>query len=51
MRWLRRWWTKKKLSLAARWADEAGLYLTKIEHRAGTDYILDNKGRWRRIGK
>lgn len=48
---LSRWWLTKRLRWANRWAEEAGLCLAKIEHRAGTDYILDNRGRWRRIGR
>jgi hypothetical protein len=48
---LKRWWLAKKLRLANKWAKQAGLYLAKIERRAGTGYILDNQERWRRIGQ
>lgn len=48
---IKQWIRDRKLALADKWADEAGLTLAHIKTVAGSDYILRDNAQWVAIGR
>jgi hypothetical protein len=40
-----------KMHFAFKWIEARGLFVCRIETRGATNYLVDGKGSWHKIGK
>ena len=48
---LKKWIAKKKAEWLFRWAEEFGLHVVQIKASAGTEYLVDKNGAWRKLAR
>ena len=48
---LKKWIAKKKAQWLFKWAEESGLHVVQIKASAGTEYLVDKHGAWRKLAK
>lgn len=46
---MKNWIRKQKLRLMLKWAESFGLFVVQIRTVAGTEYLVDKDGTWRKL--
>jgi hypothetical protein len=50
-RMFKKWFRRQKAKLITKWAEELGFHVVQIKVSAGTEYIVDKNGAWRKLAR